>query len=27
LFILRKVNNIWRYEYTVWNSDLPPSGH
>jgi ketosteroid isomerase-like protein len=24
LFILRKINNTWRYEYTVWNSDLPP---
>jgi ketosteroid isomerase-like protein len=25
LFIARKINNIWRYEYTVWNSDLPPA--
>ena len=23
LFVLRKLGNIWRYEYTVWNSDLP----
>jgi ketosteroid isomerase-like protein len=27
LFIARKLNNVWRYEYTVWNSDLPPPGH
>ena len=27
LFIMRKINNTWRYEYTVWNSDLPPPGH
>jgi ketosteroid isomerase-like protein len=26
LFIARKLNNVWRYEYTVWNSDLPPPG-
>jgi len=26
LFIARKLNNTWRYEYTVWNSDLPPPG-
>jgi uncharacterized protein (TIGR02246 family) len=26
LFIARKVNNAWRYEYTVWNSDLPAPG-
>lgn len=26
LFIARKLNNVWRYEYTVWNSDLPPAG-
>ena len=25
LFIARKLNNTWRYEYTVWNSDLPPA--
>jgi ketosteroid isomerase-like protein len=25
LFILRKMAGTWRYEYTVWNSDLPPS--
>ena len=24
LFILRKMAGTWRYEYTVWNSDLPP---
>jgi ketosteroid isomerase-like protein len=23
LFILRKMAGTWRYEYTVWNSDLP----
>jgi uncharacterized protein (TIGR02246 family) len=27
LFIARKLNNIWRYEYMVWNSDLPVPGH
>jgi ketosteroid isomerase-like protein len=27
LFIARKLNNTWRYEYMVWNSDLPPPGH
>ena len=26
LFIARKLNNTWRYEYTVWNSDLPAPG-
>jgi len=26
LFILRRLNDTWRYEYTVWNSDLPPPG-
>jgi ketosteroid isomerase-like protein len=26
LFILRKLGDAWRYEYTVWNSDLPPAG-
>ena len=26
LFVARKFNNAWRYEYTVWNSDLPPPG-
>jgi ketosteroid isomerase-like protein len=26
LFIARKLNGQWRYEYTVWNSDLPPPG-
>jgi ketosteroid isomerase-like protein len=23
LFVLRRLNDTWRYEYTVWNSDLP----
>jgi ketosteroid isomerase-like protein len=23
LFVLRKFNDVWRYEYTMWNSDLP----
>ena len=27
LFVLRRMNNTWRYEYTVWNSDLPQSGN
>jgi ketosteroid isomerase-like protein len=27
LFIARKLNGAWRYEYMVWNSDLPPAGH
>lgn len=27
LFIARKMNGTWRYEYMVWNSDLPPPGH
>jgi ketosteroid isomerase-like protein len=26
LFILRKMAGTWRYEYTVWNSDLPHPG-
>lgn len=26
LFILRRMAGSWRYEYTVWNSDLPPPG-
>jgi ketosteroid isomerase-like protein len=26
LFVLRRLNDTWRYEYTVWNSDLPPPG-
>ena len=25
LFVLRKVADNWRYEYTMWNSDLPPT--
>jgi ketosteroid isomerase-like protein len=24
LFILRNMTGTWRYEYTMWNSDLPP---
>jgi uncharacterized protein (TIGR02246 family) len=27
LFIARKLNNTWRYEYMVWNSDLAAPGH
>ena len=27
LFVLRRMGDTWRYEYTVWNSDLPPSGN
>lgn len=27
LFIARKLNGSWRYEYMVWNSDLPIAGH
>jgi ketosteroid isomerase-like protein len=27
LFVLRNLGNTWRYEYTVWNSDLLPAGH
>jgi len=23
LFVARRMANAWRYEYTVWNSDLP----
>ena len=26
VFILRKLADTWRYEYTMWNSDLPPPG-
>jgi uncharacterized protein (TIGR02246 family) len=26
LFVLRDLNGSWRYEYTVWNSDLLPPG-
>jgi ketosteroid isomerase-like protein len=25
LFILRRLGDTWRYEYTMWNSDLPPA--
>ena len=24
LFVARRLNGAWRYDYTVWNSDLPP---
>lgn len=24
LFVLRNMAGTWRYEYTMWNSDLPP---
>jgi uncharacterized protein (TIGR02246 family) len=27
LFIARKLTGNWRYEYMVWNSDLPAPGH
>jgi len=27
LFIARKLNGQWRYEYMTWNSDLPAPGH
>jgi uncharacterized protein (TIGR02246 family) len=27
LFIARKLNNTWRYEYMVWNSDLAVTEH
>jgi uncharacterized protein (TIGR02246 family) len=23
LFVVRKTGDVWRYEYTMWNSDLP----
>jgi ketosteroid isomerase-like protein len=26
LFVLRKMGETWRYEYTMWNSDLPTEG-
>src|SRR3954453_4912535 len=26
LFVLRELGGTWRYEYTVWNSDLLPPG-
>jgi ketosteroid isomerase-like protein len=25
LFVLRKMANVWKYQYTMWNSDLPPA--
>jgi len=27
LFVLRRMADTWRYEYTMWNSDLPQSGN
>ena len=27
LFVLRKLQIGWKFEYTMWNSDLPPAGH
>ena len=27
LFVLRKMVGNWRYEYMIWNSDLPASDH
>ncbi len=24
LFVMRNLGGTWRYEYTMWNSDLPP---
>ena len=27
LFVLRRIADTWRYEYTMWNSDLPSSGN
>lgn len=27
LFVLRRMAGTWRYEYTMWNSDLPASGN
>jgi len=27
LFVLRRLADTWRYEYTLWNSDLPASGN
>jgi ketosteroid isomerase-like protein len=27
LFVLRKFNDTWRYEYAMWNSDLPSSAN
>lgn len=27
LFVLRKLGDTWRYEYAMWNSDLPPTGN
>ena len=26
LFVLRRLQIGWKYEYTMWNSDLPPTG-
>ena len=27
LFVLRKMGETWRFEYTMWNSDLPQQGN
>jgi len=27
LFVLRKMGETWRYEYSMWNSDLPQQGN
>jgi ketosteroid isomerase-like protein len=27
LFVLRRMADKWRYEYAMWNSDLPQSGN
>lgn len=26
LFVMRNMAGTWRYEYAIWNSDLPPHG-
>jgi ketosteroid isomerase-like protein len=26
LFVMRKMGDTWRFEYTIWSSDLPRSG-
>ena len=27
LFVLRRMGDTWRYEYSMWNSDLPQQGN
>ena len=27
LFLLRRIGDAWRFEYTMWNSDLPQAGN